>query len=51
MWGVVGQQVGRRGERGAEGGEGAVARQDAHHQVTPCGKVHVHLGRPEEVLP
>lgn len=50
-WGVVGHQVGRRREGRAEGGEGAVAREDAHHQVTPRGKIHVHLGRSEEVLP
>lgn len=48
---MVGRRVGGGVEGGAEGGEGAVARKDAHHQVAPRGKVHVHLGRSEEVLP
>lgn len=42
--------VRRRGERGAEGGEGAVARKDVHHQVTPGGEVHVHLSCSQEVF-
>ncbi len=48
---VVGHEVGGRRERRAECGEGAVAREDAHHQMTPRGKIHVHLGCSEEVLP
>lgn len=50
-WDVVGHEVGGRGEGRAERGEGTVAGEDAHHQMTPRGKIHVHLGRSEEVLP
>lgn len=51
MGGIVGHQVRGRRERWAECGEGTVAREDAHHQMTPSGKVHVHLGCSEKVLP
>lgn len=47
----VGHKVGGCGEGRAERGEGTVAREDAHHQVTPGGKIHVHLGCSEKVLP
>lgn len=55
MWLLLGwtwdAEVRGGGEGGAECGEGAVAWEDAHHQMTPRGKVHVHLSRSEEVLP
>lgn len=40
------------GDGGAEGGDVAAAGgQHAHHQTAPRGKVDVHLGRTQEVLP
>lgn len=50
VWCVVGHQVGGRTERRAERGQRAVTRDDAHHQMTPRGKIHVHLSSSEEVL-
>ena len=36
----------------AEGFQGTAGGQDAHdHQASPGGEVHVHLRRPQEVLP